>query len=300
MRVRTLGADGPAVAAVGCGDVSLARAAARGVDASDATRALHEAIEAGITLVDTAEDAEPLVGDAVRALRMRDRVVVATRAPLRGLQQRVEAALRATRLEVMPLVQLPVRADDVAARWWPELRGACARLVREGKVLRWGAIVDEPIELDGFCAIAVPFNLCERAEPVIAAALEHHVAVLARRPLAGGALAGALGPGAVLARTDDRRGMDLERVALGVAKLAALAKREPAAARATDAARAQLERNVRLADIECATVAELALRFVIDRGAIALPRLHRREHLAEAVAAAAAPPLRIEVPDLDG
>jgi aryl-alcohol dehydrogenase-like predicted oxidoreductase len=294
MRVRTLGTDGPAVTAVGCGDVSLARAAARGIDAIDVSRVLHEAIEAGIELVDVAEDAEPLVGEAVRALRVRDRVVVATRAPLRGLRQRVEASLRATRLEVLPLVQLPVRAADVAASWWPELLGACARLVREGKVLRWGAVMDEIVEVDGFCAIAVPFNVCER--PAIE---DRGIAVLARRPLAGGALAGTLGPGAVLLRTDDRREMDFERVAVGVAKLAALVKRQPPAARSSDAARQQLAQNVRPADIRCETVAELALRFVIDRGAIALPRLHRREHIAEAIAAAAAPPLHIEVPDLD-
>src|SRR5438128_1135692 len=135
MRVRMLGGDGPTVAAVGAGDVSLARAAARGVDVGEVERALHEAIAAGVQLIDVAEDAEPLVGDAVRALRVRDRVIVATRAPLRGLQQRVEASLRATRLDVLPLVQLPVRAADVASRTWPELRGACERLVREGKVL---------------------------------------------------------------------------------------------------------------------------------------------------------------------
>ena len=48
MRVRSLGTDGPKVAAVGLGDVSLARAAARGVDAGEVERALHEAIGGGI------------------------------------------------------------------------------------------------------------------------------------------------------------------------------------------------------------------------------------------------------------
>jgi diketogulonate reductase-like aldo/keto reductase len=39
------------------------------------------------------------------------------------------------------------------------------------------------------------------------------------------------------------------------------------------------------------TLAELALRFVLDAGAVALPRLHRREHLVETMLATAAPPL---------
>ncbi|HEX7841123.1 MAG TPA: hypothetical protein VF469_26780, partial [Kofleriaceae bacterium] len=47
--------------------------------------------------------------------------------------------------------------------------------------------------------------------------------------------------------------------------------------------------------LECADVAELALRFAIDRAGIALPRLHRREHLLAGIAAAAAPPLSADL-----
>jgi diketogulonate reductase-like aldo/keto reductase len=102
-----------------------------------------------------------------------------------------------------------------------------------------------------------------------------------------------------LLRGDDRSELPLEKLAVGAAKLAAFVKREPPAARSCDAAREQLEKNVRPPHLEVMTVAELALRWVIDRGAIALPRLHRREHVAEALAAAAAPPLSIDVPILD-
>src|SRR5207253_384877 len=142
--------------------------------------------------------------------------------------------------------------------------------VREGKVLRWSVFLDAynadaPVA-DWLVATNVPFSLCERAaEPLLAGCM------FARRPLAGGGLAGALGPGVKLAHTDDRRELALEPFALGVAKLAAFVKREPPAARSTDAARAQLEANVPPPHLECMTVAELALRFVIDRGAIALP-----------------------------
>ena len=40
-----------------------------------------------------------------------------------------------------------------------------------------------------------------------------------------------------------------------------------------------------------ATLAELALRYVIDRGAIALPRIHTREALAELIGCGNAEPL---------
>ena len=306
-----LGPDGTEVPAVGAGEVSLARAAARGIAAEDAVRALHAALDAGLLVIDVAaeEDAERAAGDAVRSLHLRDRAIVTCRVPaiasardlVRAVQPRVEASLRATRLDALPLALLPLRPAWREASAWAELRGTCARLVREGKVQRWGAILDgvdgaqDLLGDDWLVALAIPLSACERAaEPLVAAAAEKHVAVLARRPLAGGALAGSLGPGVPLPPNDDRRALDpaaLERIAAGVARLAAFTKRQPLAARSCDAARAQLERNPRIAELDCLTVAELALRFVIDRGAIALPRLHRREHLAEAISAASAPPL---------
>ena len=310
------------VKAVGVGGLSVTCAALRGLDAGDVTRALHAAIAAGLDLIEVApeEAAEHLAGDAIRTLRVRDRVVAALRVPAlverigvptrdvlpermpaRYVQDRIEAALRTTRLDALPLAQLALRAAWQSSTAWPELLGTCARLVREGKVLEWGALVDT-IEDDTanlaqppFVSLAVPFNLCERAaEPVLAAAAEKSIAILARRPLAGGALAGTLGPGVQLRLHDDRRSIDahqLERIAVGVAKLAAHVKREPAAARSCDAAKLQLERNVRPAEVHCETLPELALRWVISRGAIALPRLHRADHVADALLILAAPPL---------
>ncbi len=312
------------VTRVGCGDVRLATAAARGASAREVERAVHSALELGITLIEAAEEeaAERLCGDAVRALRLRDAVVVACRvpelaprpgAPRRDVlperlppayvQQRIEASLRATRLEALPLVQLPLRAAWRASPAWPELAGACVRLVREGKVLAWGALCagdtgDDSAELTELAAepwlaaLSIPYSLCERgAEAVLSSG--GGKAILARRPLAGGALAGTLGPGVRLALHDDRHSLDepaLERIAVLAARLAPLVEREPPAARSCDAARAVLERGRRPSHVEAFTLAELALRFVIDRGAIALPRLHRAERVAEAISSAAAPP----------
>jgi aryl-alcohol dehydrogenase-like predicted oxidoreductase len=286
--------------------VELARSAARGVDVGEVERALREAIDQRIDLIDAGADAERLVGDVVRAARVRDDAIVACSiAPTprvpdpRHVQACVETSLRATRLDALPLCQLAVRAAWRTSSAWVELRGTCERLVREGKVLRWGAIVDELVELDDWLATAsVAYNACEReAEPTIAAATARGRVVLARRPLAGGALAGELGPGVKLARTDDRRAIDLERVAAGIARLAAFVRDVPVAARSCDPAREALERALRerREPLECATVAELALRFAIAGGAIPLVRLHRREHVARVVAAGDAPPLSAEL-----
>lgn len=306
---------------LGCGDVRLATAAARGLDAREVERALHHALELGVRLVDVADepDAERLAGAIVRALRLRDDAVIATRVPRLAprpgtprrdvlperlppgyVQERVEASLRATRLDALPLVQLailPAWRDSAA---WPELAGTCARLVREGKVMLWGAWLDdlpraaELVEEPWLAAVQLPYSLCERAADPLLDAFAGKLAVLARRPLAGGALTGQLGPGVQLPPRDDRSEIEdaqLEQIAIAIARLAPLVHREPPAARSCDAARAALERTRRPPDLEALTVAELALRFVLDRGALALPRLHRHAHVPDAIAAASAPPL---------
>ncbi len=337
MRTRPFG-DATATL-VGAGDTCLARSAARGVERSDVARTLGELVELGGNVVDCADelDAEQLVGETVRELRARDRVVVATRvtpqpsavALARSVQARVEASLRATRLDALPLAVLPVRVGWRETPAWAELAGTCGKLVRDGKVMRWGAAVhDEDLEAGGepwlaepwLVALRVELSLCDRralalvdslsappkgaaARPGEAGAVDGvgakaggTTAVLVARPLAGGALAGSVGPGMRLPLRDDRNAMTpeaLDRVSAGVAKLARYVRDVPAAARATAAGKATLENLKRIEPLASTDVAELALRWAIDRvpgGGIALPRLHRG-HVAAAVKAATATPL---------
>ena len=342
MRTRVF-PDGTAVSAIGAGDVSLATAALRNVHAGDVARALETALDLGITFFDVAAepDAERLVGQLVRARRLRDQVVVATRVPMvrdhfgvvirevlderlppAHVQATVEASLRATALDVLPLVQLALRPSWLRAAAWPELAETCERLVREGKVVRWGAYeiedVDQrplepdepppPSALDAPWLVTrlMPLSMCERSAlggPRSApegerGSIERKATteklLLAQRPLAGGALAGALGPGAKLAIKDDRLDVDaamMIRYAVMAARLAPFVKQVPASARSCVEARGYLEQGVRPERVECQTLAELALRWVIDRGALALPRLHRAEHVLEAVGAGMAPTL---------
>ncbi len=316
VRIRPLG---PGVSAVGCGDLSLAIAANRGVDARDVEHALHHAIELGLTFVDVhAEaDAERLAGAAIRTQRARDRVMLAVTIPLvpprpgvarrdvlpellpaRYVQESAEAALRTTRLDALPLAQLPLRSAWRDSTAWAELAGTCARLVREGKVLAWGARLDEIDDGSvGFttepwlAAISVVYSLVDRtAEELFATKTQ----ILARQPLAGGALAGILGPGMKLSPRDDRGALsraELEQAAVIAARLACEVRTEPSSARSCEGSREVLENGRRPEHVEANTVAELALRFAIDRGAIALPRLHRHTNVLDAVIAGSAPPL---------
>src|ERR1700753_3602895 len=79
MRTRDLA--GRPIATVGLGEVSLARSSKRGREPAEVVRRVHDALEASLDLIDVApeEDSERAVGEAVRALRMRDRAIVATR-----------------------------------------------------------------------------------------------------------------------------------------------------------------------------------------------------------------------------
>ena len=363
MRTRSIGET--TVSAVGAGDVSLAIAASRGVDHREVERALTSALAMGLSLVDVHPevDAERLAGEVVRSQRARDHAILTTHVerlagregpieqmPPGYLQERVEAALRSTRLDALPLVLLELRPTWTTSRAWPELVGTAARLVREGKVLAYGASLSDedaalPLEDHGkllaehwLVALSVAFNACTRtALPLIEAATAAvtygpeapppapgrapmvvsmfdliaetkvspsrpirrtvPLAILARQPLAGGALAGHLGPGAKLSPRDDRE-LDpeaLERIAVRVARLAALVRTTPPAARASKAARETLEATKRPEQMVAFTLAELALRYVVDRGAIALPRLHRNETIPEALLACAGDPLPPEI-----
>jgi aryl-alcohol dehydrogenase-like predicted oxidoreductase len=173
-------------------------------------------------------------------------------------------------------------------------------MVRDGKVIAWGACVArEDVEAGAapwlaetawLAAMRVEMSLCARGAAALVESVRGKLAVLVARPLAGGALAGAIGAGTTWRLRDDRRGLgdgELARVARGVAELSAFTRDVPVAADAERRARV-----TRVEPVECGNVAELALRWAMARsGGVALPRLHRPEWVASAIAIGAAAPL---------
>jgi aryl-alcohol dehydrogenase-like predicted oxidoreductase len=333
MHARRLGRTGFVVGEVGVGCSGIGGDRFRDVEPADAQRALYYAIDHGVDFVDTALQygdglSERLVGDVVRELRARDRVVVATKVPPHDgawpgrhdqklervfgapwVQTCVERSLRHLRLDAIPLVQLHVWHDawlDHAA--WPELRGVMERMIREGKVLHWGisannggvdhayAILDEPIVE----TIQVACSLFDRSAEarVLARAAERDVAVIARGVLCEGALAGGAGAGATYPRDDFRTTFfsdeRMTKVAAILAHLAELVVVTPPAARSTDGAREILERSEHARDeVECRTVAELAIRWVLSHAgvAVAIPGMRARDHVDANLAIADGRPL---------
>ena len=88
MKKRRLGTNGPKVGAVGLGCMGMTTAYDTNErDDEESVRVIHRAIELGVVLIDTAEvygpyENEELVGRALAARAMRERVVLATKTGL--------------------------------------------------------------------------------------------------------------------------------------------------------------------------------------------------------------------------
>lgn len=88
MKQRRLGTNGPKVGAVGLGCMGMTTAYDTNErDDEESVRVIHRAIELGVVLIDTAEvygpyENEELVGRALAARAMRERVVLATKTGL--------------------------------------------------------------------------------------------------------------------------------------------------------------------------------------------------------------------------
>ncbi len=141
------------------------------VDPAAVERAIGEAIDRGVTVIDTAPylgDSEEVCGLALRRLRTWEKVALVTKVPpadafaahkvlladddgvpfrdplpkiwpVAYLEERVERSLKAAKLEVLSVAMLEGWHDSwLASTAWPELQGTMAKLTRKGKVLRWG------------------------------------------------------------------------------------------------------------------------------------------------------------------
>ena len=223
---RSLGTGGRQLSAVGVGTWALGgpftfdgRDAGWGeVDDAESIRALHTAIDAGVTLIDTAPTygtghSERVVGQALAALPagVRESVAVATKFGLRidesrrtgggndvrpeAIRAECEASLRRLRLDAVDLYQLHGGAETVAAA--EDVVATCEELLAEGKIRSFGTAQDDAETVavfarsSGCVAVQTQVNVFGWTQATLdAAAHAHGLAVLARSPLAMGMLSG--------------------------------------------------------------------------------------------------------------
>lgn len=217
MHTRSLGPGAVAVSAVGFGGMPLSLSG-RPEDEAAAIRVVHAGLDAGMTLVDTADvyclddtdlgHNERLVAKAVRTWGgRRDGVIIATKGGMTrpegrwerdGRPDRLRAAcersLRALGVERIDLYQLHAPDPRVP---FAESVGALADLRREGKI-RWIGLSNVTVEeIQEAAAIAPVVSVQNRLNPFFREAIETGVVAhcgmqgigfLAYSPVGGGRL----------------------------------------------------------------------------------------------------------------
>jgi aryl-alcohol dehydrogenase-like predicted oxidoreductase len=234
MFTRQLGRSGIMVSAVGFGCwpiggtiIENGRSVGWGaVDDDESIRAIHRAIDLGVTFFDTAEvygRSEDILGRALAG--QRDRVVIASKFgraydrqrhaigadDLRpeSMRRSLEGSLRRLGTDYIDLYQLHV--GDCAADQALALRNALEQVVREGKVRTYGWSTDRQQNAAIFAegphcsAIQQYFNVLEGNAELLAFCEAHNLASINRGPLAMGLLTGKYTSASAL-QADDVRG----------------------------------------------------------------------------------------------
>jgi len=279
------------------------------VDDAESLRALHRAVDRGVTFIDTADvygdgHSERLVGQ-LRRERPRDGIVIATKAGKRlnppvaagytraNLTAFVERSLTNLGTDTIDLLQLHCPPPDVL--YMPEVFGLMDDLVAAGKIRFYGVSVErveealKAIEFPGVQTIQLIYNIVRQrpSELFFPEAKRRQVGVLARVPLASGLLAGKMTAATRFSADDHRQynrhgeafdvgetfaGLGFERGLAFVEKLRALV---PAGT----------------------SMATFALQWILQADAVTctIPGAKRPDQVDDNVAAADLPPLSADV-----
>jgi len=255
METRSLGGQGLAASALGFGCMGLNWAYAGGGDATEAEATLIDAVDAGVTLFDTAEvygpfENEKLVGRVLGGAR-RDRVLIATKfgfrieggGMARGVDSRpahirevVDGSLKRLATDRIDLlyqhrVDPSVPIEDVV--------GTMGEFVRAGKVRYLGlseasaATLQRAHAVHPISALQSEYSLWERGieKEILPAARALGIGVVPYSPLGRGFLTGALKRAEDLPANDFRRnqprmqGENFDHNMVMVAKLRGVADR---------------------------------------------------------------------------
>jgi aryl-alcohol dehydrogenase-like predicted oxidoreductase len=301
MQQRRLGRSGYTIGGVGFGAWAIG-ASWGPVDDDVSLQALHAAVDAGVTFLDTADvygdgRSERLIG---RLLRERDeRLVVATKMGRRAPQELRSYAAANFRdwidrsrehlgVETVDLVQLHCPPDEV----FDDVRvfEALDALVADGSVAAYGVSVEtvdqglRAIRHPNVSTVQIVFNMFRQkpAGEFLGEAAAADVGVIARVPLASGLLTGRIGLGTTFAE-DDHRSYNREGKAFDVGETFAGVPLE-AGVEAVEELRVLAE------DV---TLAQLALRWIVMFREVStvIPGAKNPEQAGENAAAASLPPL---------
>jgi aryl-alcohol dehydrogenase-like predicted oxidoreductase len=235
MRMRELGRTGLTVSEIGYGAWGLGQGAWVGADDDSGVRALHRAIDLGVTFIDTArayDRSESIVGRALKELRGGgEGVHVATKVgpkvhvslspsgldpmeafPGAHLRESLETSLRELGRDHVDLLQLHTWEDEWTGRGdWLETVDA---LKQEGKIRSFGISVKDHqpenvlavLRTGVLDTVQVIYNVFEQApsDALLPACAEHGVGVIVRVALDEGSLTGSIRTGVTFPEGDWR------------------------------------------------------------------------------------------------
>jgi len=196
------------------------------VTLDDAKAALHAALDAGMTFIDTADvygdgRSERIIAE-VLSERSGARPFVATKAGRRlsphvasgytqaNIEAFIDRSLQNLRVECLDLVQL--HCPPTAVYSSPAIYDAMAAIKTKGKIAAYGVSVEtiaeatEAIKHPGVVSVQIIYNLFRQrpAQAFFKAAQAANVAVIARVPLASGLLTGKMSAQSQFAADDHR------------------------------------------------------------------------------------------------
>jgi aryl-alcohol dehydrogenase-like predicted oxidoreductase len=211
VRSREFGRTGRQVSEIGFGAWAIGAGWGH-VEEGDAFAALNEALDRGMTFIDTADvygdgRSEKLIARVLKE-RTGERPFVATKAGRRlpaqtaagysrdNLTAWIDRSLKNLEVDTLDLVQLHCPPTDLYYR--PEVFGILDDLVRTGKIRNYGVSVErveealKAIEFPGVVSVQIIFNVfrLRPADVFFDLAKRRNVAIIARVPLASGLLAG--------------------------------------------------------------------------------------------------------------
>jgi len=305
MNTRRLGKTGWQVSEIGFGAWGIG-ADWGAVDDAESLAAMHAAADAGVTFFDTADvygdgRSERLVGQLLR--ERPEELVVATkfgrRVPLdlsaytyEGFRSWIERSRENLGVETVDLVQLHCLPWETY--YTPSVFDACDRLVEERLVRAYGVSVEKveealkAIEYPGVATVQIIFNAFRMrpAERFFRQAVERDVGVIARVPLASGLLTGKFDRGSRFA-DDDHRAYNRHGEAFDVGETFSGVDFDTGL-EAVDELRPLVPPG--------ATLAQLALRFILDFDAVStvIPGAKTPDQARANAAAAGLPPLAEE------
>jgi len=308
LRQRRLGKTGRDVSEIGFGAWAIGASWGH-VDDGDALGALNQALDSGVTFIDTAD----VYGDGrsekliARVLRERggERPFVATKAGRRLEKQEVagyskanltgwiERSLGNLQTDTLDLVQLHCPPTDLY--YHPEVFGFLDDLKQAGKIRDYGVSVErveealKAMEYPGVVSIQIIYNIFRQrpASLLFEQATKNDVAIIARVPLASGLLSGKFRATTKFEETDHRQfnrngeAFDVGETFSGVPY---------------DTGLAAVERIRPLVGGDT-TMARFALRWILmsEAVSVAIPGARNAEQARANAEAAALPPLPDEI-----